>query len=146
MSVQSFMRIHQTAVKILWSCGSSLRKCVFVYFFVSSGVFTAPIDGRYLVTAVLAAQRGEKVEAVLSAANRSIQRLDSTGFLSGATSPQSHDQCNCSSTTSVSLVLPLRRGDRVGLVMTDGKLAMSASSEILSSFSAVLLYACPSKR
>ncbi|XP_029313595.1 EMILIN-2 [Cottoperca gobio] len=104
-----------------------------------TGIFTAPTDGRYLVTAVLAAQRGEKVEAVLSVSNRSVQRLDSTGFLLGAPS-LSHDQCNCSSSTSLSLVLSLRRGDRAGLVMTAGKLALSASSEILSSFSAVLLY------
>ncbi|XP_044195412.1 EMILIN-2 [Thunnus albacares] len=113
----------------------------------TTGIFTVPTDGRYLVTAVLTAQRGEKVEAVLSVSNRSIQRLDSTGFLSGAAAaPMSHEQCNCSSSTSLSLVLSLRRGDRVGLVMTAGQLAISASSEILSSFSAVLLYSSPSKR
>ncbi|KAM6908446.1 EMILIN-2 isoform 2-T2 [Lycodopsis pacificus] len=104
-----------------------------------TGIFTAPTDGRYLVTAVLTAQRGESVEAVLSVSNRSIQRLDSRGFLS-------HDQCNCSSSASLSLVLSLRRGDRAGLVMTAGELAVSASAEILSSFSAVLLYPSPSKR
>ncbi|XP_068437704.1 EMILIN-2 [Clinocottus analis] len=95
-----------------------------------TGIFTTPTDGRYLVSAVLA---GSRVEAVLSVSNRSIQRLDSRGF-------PSHDQCNCSSSASLSLVLSLRRGDRAGLVMTGGKLAVSASSEILSSFSAVLLY------
>ncbi|KAK5849847.1 hypothetical protein PBY51_014149 [Eleginops maclovinus] len=105
-----------------------------------TGIFTAPTDGRYLVTAVLVAQRGERVEAVLSVSNRSVQKLDSTGFLSGAAAPLSPDQCHCSSSTSLSLVLPLRRGDRAGLVMTAGKLAISASSEILSSFSATLLY------
>lgn len=112
----------------------------------SSGVFTAPTDGRYLITAVLTAQRGEKIEAVLSVSNRSIQKLDSTGFLSGALTPLSHDRCNCSSSTSLSLVLPLRRGDQVGLVLTTGKLAISASPEIVSSFSVVLLYSSPSKR
>ncbi|XP_034069854.1 EMILIN-2 isoform X1 [Gymnodraco acuticeps] len=112
-----------------------------------TGIFTAPTDGRYLVTAVLAAQRGERVEAVLSVSNRSVQKLDSTGFLSGAASPLSHDQCPCSSSTSLSLVLPLRRGDRAGVIMTAGKLAISASSEILSSFSATLLHpSSPSKR
>ncbi|XP_072234905.1 EMILIN-2 [Leuresthes tenuis] len=111
-----------------------------------TGIFTAPKDGRYLVTAVLAAQRGDKVEAVLSVSNHSIQRLDSTGFLSEATARLSHDQCNCSGSTSLSLVLSLRRGDRAGLVLTAGKLAISASPQILSSFSAVLLYASPLKR
>ncbi|XP_035804598.2 EMILIN-2 isoform X2 [Amphiprion ocellaris] len=111
-----------------------------------TGIFTVPTDGCYLVTAVLAAQRGEKVEAVLSVSNHSIQRLDSAGFLSGVAAPLSHEQCGCSSSTSLSLVLSLRRGDRAGLVVTAGKLAISASSEILSSFSAVLLYPSPSKQ
>ncbi|XP_039646189.1 EMILIN-2 [Perca fluviatilis] len=111
-----------------------------------TGIFTAPTDGRYLVTAVLTAERGERVEAVLSVSNHSIQRLDSAGFLSEAAAPPSHDRCNCSGSASLSLVLSLRRGDRAGLVMTAGKLASSASSEILSSFSAVLLYPSPSKR
>ncbi|KAM7369791.1 hypothetical protein PAMP_011082 [Pampus punctatissimus] len=113
----------------------------------TTGIFTVPTDGRYLVTAVLAAQRGEKVEAILSVSKRSIQRLDSTGFLSGAVAaPMSHEQCNCSSSTSLSLVLSLRRGDRAGLVMTAGQLAISGSPEILSSFSIVLLYSSPLKR
>ncbi|XP_028424874.1 EMILIN-2 [Perca flavescens] len=111
-----------------------------------TGIFTAPTDGRYLVTAVLTAQRGERVQAVLSVSNHSIQRLDSAGFKSEAAALPSHDRCNCSGSASLSLVLSLRRGDRAGLVMTAGKLASSASSEILSSFSAVLLYPSPSKR
>lgn len=123
-----------------------LFHCI-TYFPPVSGIFTAPVDGRYLVTAVLTAQRGEKVEAVLSVSNHSVQRLDSTGFLSGAAAPPaSHDRCSCGSSASLSLVLSLKRGDRAGLVMTGGKLAISASSEILSSFSAVLLYPDPSER
>ncbi|KAM9337170.1 EMILIN-2 [Symphorus nematophorus] len=118
------------------------------HYDAQTGIFTAPTDGRYLVTAVLTAQRGERVEAVLSVSNRSIQKLDSSGFLSAAPAAPllSNDQCNCSSSSSLSLVLPLKRGDRAGLVLTAGKLAISASSEILSSFSAVLLYPSPSKR
>ncbi|XP_071381758.1 EMILIN-2 [Centroberyx affinis] len=110
-----------------------------------TGVFTAPMEGRYLLTAVLTAQRGERVEAVLSVSNRSIQRLDTAGFLSGA-APVPHEECSCGGSTSLSLVLTLKRGDRAGLVMTAGKLAISASSEVLSSFSAVLLYPNPAKR
>ncbi|KAM3860188.1 EMILIN-2-like, partial [Diretmus argenteus] len=104
-----------------------------------TGVFTAPIEGRYLLSAVLTAQRGERVAAVLSVSNRSIQKLDTAGFLSGVV-PVPHQQCNCGGSTSLSLVVTLKRGDRAGLVMTAGKLAISASSEVLSSFSAVLLY------
>ncbi|XP_068604223.1 EMILIN-2 [Brachionichthys hirsutus] len=117
------------------------------HYDADTGVFTAPTAGRYLVTAVLTAQPGEKVEAVLSVSNRSIQKLDTTGVLSGATAVQSRDQCSCSgSAASLSLVLSLRRGDRAGLILTAGKLAASSLSEIRSSFSAVLLYPSPRKR
>ena len=109
-------------------------------------MFTAPIDGRYLVTAVLMAQQGERVEAILSVSNRSIQKLNSTGFPSGVATLLLNDRCNCSGSASLNLVLPLRRGDRAGLILTAGKLATSASHEILSSYSAVLLYPSPSKR
>ncbi|RVE58684.1 hypothetical protein OJAV_G00196620, partial [Oryzias javanicus] len=109
----------------------------------NTGIFTAPTGGRYLLSAVLAAQRGHKIEAVLSVSNRSIQKLDSAGFPSEAAESTPHPQCNCSSSVSLSLVLSLREGDRAGLILTAGKLAISASPQILSSFSAVLLY--PSK-
>uniref|UniRef100_A0A3B3VIZ1 Elastin microfibril interfacer 2 n=1 Tax=Poecilia latipinna TaxID=48699 RepID=A0A3B3VIZ1_9TELE len=111
-----------------------------------TGIFTAPTDGRYLVTAVLVAQRGEKVEAVLSVSNGIIQMLDSAGFSSEVTAPPSPEQCGCSGSTSLSLVVSMKQGDRMGLMLTAGKLATSTSPEILSSFSAVLLYSSPTKR
>ncbi|KAM9827310.1 EMILIN-2 [Neosynchiropus ocellatus] len=109
-----------------------------------TGIFTVPTDGRYLVTAILSAQQGHKIEAVLSVSNRSVQKMDSSGFLSEAVATP--EPCGCGGSASVSLVLSLRRGERVGLVVTGGKLAVSASSEILSSFSAVMLYPDPSTR
>ncbi|XP_047205156.1 EMILIN-2 [Girardinichthys multiradiatus] len=108
-----------------------------------TGIFTTPTDGRYLVTAMLAAQRGEKVEAVLSVSNNSIQMLDSAGFSSEAAEPLSQEQCSCSGSTSLSLVVSMKQGDRMGLVLTAGKLAISDSPQIVSSFSAVLLYGSP---
>uniref|UniRef100_A0AAV2L7M1 EMILIN-2 n=1 Tax=Knipowitschia caucasica TaxID=637954 RepID=A0AAV2L7M1_KNICA len=108
-----------------------------------TGVFTAPVGGRYLLSAVLAPQRGHRVEAVVSVSNHSVQKLDSSGFSGG---PELQGQCNCSSVASLSLVLPLKQGDRVGLVLTAGRLAISASSEVLSTFSAVLLYSTPVQR
>nr|XP_040023826.1 EMILIN-2 isoform X1 [Gasterosteus aculeatus aculeatus] len=107
-----------------------------------TGIFTAPTDGRYLVTAVLAARRGERLEAVLSVSDRSVQRLGPTG----PAGPPAGGQCDCGGSASLSLVLPLRRGDRAGMVVTAGELAASASSEVLSSFSGVLLHAGPSER
>lgn len=105
-----------------------------------SGRFAAPIDGRYLISAVLMAQKGERMEAVLSVSNRSIQKLDSAGFLPG----DDATRCGCSSSASLSLVLPLRRGEQVGLVLLAGKLA--ASSDLVSSFSVALLYSSADMR
>lgn len=107
------------------------------------GIFTAPTDGRYLVTALLAAQTGEKVEAVLSVSDHSVQKLSSAGSLS-ETEPR--QQCGCSGSTSLSLVVQMEGGDQAGLVLTAGKLAVSDSAQVLSSFSVVLLYANPVKR
>ncbi|XP_061821745.1 EMILIN-2 isoform X1 [Nerophis lumbriciformis] len=101
----------------------------------STGIFTAPVNGRYLLTAVLAAQEGEKLEAVLSVSNRSIHRLHSRGQ-----QVLTAEQCACNSPASLSLVVPMRRGDGAGLAVTAGKLGVSASSDFLSSFSGVLFY------
>ncbi|XP_051997373.1 EMILIN-2-like [Xyrauchen texanus] len=100
-----------------------------------TGVFTAPMDGRYMLSAVLTAQTGERLEAFLSVANQNIQKLYTAGVGGGLT-----EGCVCGGSASLSLALNLKRGQRAGLVMTAGKLAISSSSEILSSFSGVLLY------
>ncbi|KAI4890515.1 hypothetical protein NFI96_011442, partial [Prochilodus magdalenae] len=103
-----------------------------------TGIFTVPTDGRYLLTTVLTAQKGARVEAVLSVANRNIQKLDTSG--SGG------QECLCGGSASASLVLDLKQGQRVGVVITSGTLAISASTEVLSTFSGVLLYPLPAKR
>ncbi|KAG1969806.1 EMILIN-2 [Pimephales promelas] len=110
-----------------------------------TGIFTVPINGRYLVTAVLTAPQGEHAEAVLSVSNRSVQKLDTAGYWSGH--PRlTPDQCSCGGSASFSLILPLRQGDTVALVRTAGKLAISESREILSTFSAIFLYSPQAKR
>ncbi|KAG7252476.1 hypothetical protein CRUP_037871, partial [Coryphaenoides rupestris] len=45
-----------------------------------TGVFTAPLTGRYHLSAVLTARRGARVEAVLSVSNRIVQKLNTAGF------------------------------------------------------------------
>ncbi|XP_001341669.4 EMILIN-2 [Danio rerio] len=110
-----------------------------------TGIFTVPTDGRYLVTAVLSAQRGEHAEAVLSVSNRSVQKLDTAGYSSGHLR-LTQDQCACGGSASFSLILPLHRGDTMALVRTAGKLAVSESREILSTFSAIFLYSPQAKR
>lgn len=102
-------------------------------FLLASGIFTAPLDGRYLVSGLLTAQPGERVQAVLSVSNRSIQRLQSAAGESEGSA-------------SFSLILPLRKGDRVGVVKTEGQLATTGSREILSTFSAIFLYTPQAKR
>ncbi|KAL7876273.1 hypothetical protein AOLI_G00112360 [Acnodon oligacanthus] len=110
-----------------------------------TGIFTVPVDGRYLVTAVLMAAQRERVEAVLSVSNRSIQKLDTAGYSvpSGHLSPQ---PCTCGGSASFSFILSLRAGDRVALVRTAGALAISEAREILSTFSAVFLYSPQARR
>ncbi|XP_028987886.1 EMILIN-2 [Betta splendens] len=99
-----------------------------------TGIFTVPLDGRYLVSGVLTARQGSRVEAVLSVSDRSVHRLR-TSAESGS--------CGCGGAVSFSLVLPLRRGDRVALVRNLGQLLITQPREILSSYSAVFLYAAP---
>ncbi|XP_062377087.1 EMILIN-2 [Sardina pilchardus] len=99
-----------------------------------TGIFTVPVDGRYLLSAVVTAELTERVEAVLSVSNHNVQRLNTS---SGGVAT---DSCLCGGSASLSLILDLKRGDRAGLVMISGKLAITASSEIVSSFSGVLLY------
>lgn len=109
-----------------------------------SGIFTVPLDGRYLVSGLLTAQQGEHVRAVLSVSNRSIQRLQSAaGDKREGSSPGKH---SCTGSASFSLILPLRKGDRVGVVKTEGQLATTGSREILSTFSAIFLYTPQVKR
>ncbi|KAK3546326.1 hypothetical protein QTP70_025678 [Hemibagrus guttatus] len=104
-----------------------------------TGIFTVPVNGRYLITAVLTAPRHERLEAVLSVSERSVQKLDSAGY-GGHDGLHTSRPCQCGSSASFSLVLSLRAGDRVALVRTAGALALSEAKEILSTFSGVFLY------
>ncbi|KAJ8385837.1 hypothetical protein AAFF_G00181930 [Aldrovandia affinis] len=74
-----------------------------------------------------------------------VQRLDSWGYRREpiASARPTQENCSCGGSASFSLVLGLKRGDRVSLVMTAGRLAVTESSELLSTFSAVFLYSAP---
>ncbi|XP_023820967.1 EMILIN-2 isoform X2 [Oryzias latipes] len=102
-----------------------------------TGIFSVPQDGRYLVSGLLTAQRGERLEAVLSVSDRSVQRLRSS---------EAAGACSCGGSVSFSLILPLMKGDRVGLLRTGGELATGEAREILSTYSAVFLYAPQARR
>ncbi|XP_018613343.1 EMILIN-2 [Scleropages formosus] len=109
----------------------------------ATGTFTVPEDGRYLVSAVLMAQQGDRIEAVLTVSHRSVQRLVSSG-------PRGHadprQKCGCGGSASVALVLGLRRGDTVRLISTAGRLAVPEPDEVLSTFGAIFLYPTPTSR
>lgn len=112
-----------------------------------AGIFTVPQDGRYLISGLLTAKQGERVEAVLSVSNRSVQKLQSSaGPADGYHRGPADGHCGCGGSVSFSLILPLRKGDRVGLVRTGGQLATTEAREILSTFSAIFLYAPQAKR
>ncbi|KAK9538674.1 hypothetical protein VZT92_003832 [Zoarces viviparus] len=112
-----------------------------------TGILTAPLDGRYLISGLLTAKQGDRVEAVLSVSNRSVHRLQSSaGPAAGQHGGSAGGNCGCGGSVSFSLILPLRKGDRVGLVRTGGQLATTGAREILSTYSAIFLYAPQDKR
>ncbi|XP_023264732.1 EMILIN-2-like [Seriola lalandi dorsalis] len=112
-----------------------------------TGIFTVPLDGRYLISGLLTARQGDRVEAVLSVSNRSVQKLQSSaGPVVGQHQGSASGNCGCGGSVSFSLILPLRKGDRVGLVRTGGQLATTEAREILSTYSAIFLYAPQANR
>ncbi|KAM7379538.1 hypothetical protein PAMP_005084 [Pampus punctatissimus] len=107
-----------------------------------TGIFTVPQDGRYLISGLLTAKQGDHIEVVLSVSNRSVQKLQSSAaHAAGQYGSSASGNCGCGGSVSFSLILPLRKGDRVGLVRTAGQLATTEAREILSTFSAIFLYA-----
>ncbi|NXL62700.1 EMIL2 protein, partial [Chordeiles acutipennis] len=112
------------------------------YYNPNTGIFTSPYEGRYLITAVLAPERDEYVEAVLSVSNASVAQLHTAGYrreLLEYHKPYSGKR-TCGGPGTFHLVLHLKAGDEVNVVVTGGKLAYTDSDEIYSTFSGVLLY------
>lgn len=108
-----------------------------------TGIFTVPLDGRYLISGLLTARQGDRMEAILSVSNRSVQRLQSSAGQHGGSGG---GNCACGGSVPFSVILPLRKGDRVGLVRTGGQLATTGTRDILSTYSAIFLYAPQAKR
>ncbi|NXS62121.1 EMIL2 protein, partial [Brachypteracias leptosomus] len=112
------------------------------YYNPNTGIFTSPYEGRYLITAVLAPERDEFVEAVLSVSNASVAQLHTAGYrreLLEYHKPYSGKR-TCGGPGTFHLVLHLKAGDEVNVVVTGGKLAYTDSDEMYSTFSGVLLY------
>ncbi|XP_064411500.1 EMILIN-1-A [Latimeria chalumnae] len=105
-----------------------------------TGVFTAPIAGRYYISAILTGHQNEKVEAVLSKSNMAIARVDSSGYqLEGLEYKRKVDsQTSTGSLGIFNIILPLRAGDTVCVDLVTGKVANF--DEPLTVFSGMLLY------
>lgn len=110
------------------------------YYDPQTGVFTAPLAGRYLLSAVLTGHRHEKVEAVLSRSNLGVARIDSGGYEPEGleNKPVAESQPSPGALGVFSLILPLQAGDTVCIDLVMGQLAHS--EEPLTIFSGALLY------
>ncbi|XP_041336608.1 EMILIN-1 [Pyrgilauda ruficollis] len=106
-----------------------------------TGTFTAPVPGRYLVSAVLTGHRGEALEAVLSRSGHGIARLDSAGFQPEGLEkgPVAARGPSPGALGVFSLLLPLAAGETLCVDLVSGRLA-HAPDEPLTTFSAALLY------
>ncbi|KAM6081285.1 LOW QUALITY PROTEIN: EMILIN-1 [Chlamydotis macqueenii] len=107
-----------------------------------TGTFTAPVSGRYLVSAVLTGHRGsEQLEAVLSRASQGVARLDSAGFQPEGLEkePVAALQPSPGALGVFSLLLPLAAGETLCVDLVSGRLA-HAPDEPLTLFSGALLY------
>lgn len=108
----------------------------------TTGIFTAPIEGRYLVTAVLTPEQENYIEAVLSVSNVSVAQLHTSGYKRELLeySDLRPGRQICGGVGTFNLVLHLKAGDEVGIVLTGGKLASSDSDDMYSTFSGIFLY------
>ncbi|XP_041846809.1 EMILIN-1-like [Melanotaenia boesemani] len=105
-----------------------------------TGIFTAPVDGRYFFSAVLTGYKNEKIEAVLSTSNYGMARVDSGGYQPEGleNNPVAEAKMIAGSLAVFSIILPLQAQDTVCIDLVIGKLAHSV--EPLTFFNGMLLY------
>nr|XP_046254738.1 EMILIN-1-like [Scatophagus argus] len=105
-----------------------------------TGIFTAPIDGRYFFSAILTGHKNEKIEAVLSKSNYGMARVDSGGYQPEGleNNPVAEAKTTPGSLAVFNIILPLQTRDTVCIDLVMGKLAHSV--EPLTIFNGMLLY------
>ncbi|XP_055088169.1 EMILIN-1-like [Periophthalmus magnuspinnatus] len=105
-----------------------------------TGIFTAPVDGRYFFSAILTGYKNEKIEAVLSKSNYGMARVDSGGYQPEGleNKPVAEAKTSAGSLAVFNLILPLQARDTVCIDLVMGKLAHSV--EPLTVFNGMLLY------
>ncbi|KAF7655685.1 hypothetical protein LDENG_00052430 [Lucifuga dentata] len=105
-----------------------------------TGVFTAPVEGRYFFSGILTGHKNEKIEAVLSKSNYGMARVDSGGYQPEGleNNPVAEAKTTPGSLAVFNIILPLQARDTVCIDLVMGKLAHSV--EPLTIFSGMLLY------
>ncbi|XP_034040946.1 EMILIN-1-like isoform X1 [Thalassophryne amazonica] len=105
-----------------------------------TGIFTAPLDGRYFFSAILTGHKNEKIEAVLSKSNYGMARVDSGGYQPEGleNNPVAEAKTTPGSLAVFNIILPLQARDSVCIDLVMGKLAHSV--EPLTIFNGMLLY------
>uniref|UniRef100_A0A3B5LP09 Elastin microfibril interfacer 1a n=1 Tax=Xiphophorus couchianus TaxID=32473 RepID=A0A3B5LP09_9TELE len=104
-----------------------------------TGIFTAPLSGRYFFSAILTGHKNMKIEAVLSKSNVGVARADSAGYQpEGLEKPMAEAKHIPGALAVFNIILPLEVGDTVCIDLVTGKLAFS--SEPLTVFSGMLLH------
>lgn len=106
----------------------------------STGIFTAPVAGRYYFSAILTGYKDEKIEAVLSKSNIGIARGDSAGYQPEGLEkkPLVENKTPPGALAVFHIILPLDAGDTICIDLVTGRLAYS--DEPLTIFNGILLY------